>query len=219
MSEMPSSPADLNGQASRAGLGQRILTGFLWSAMLIVVIGVIASRLIPRHAEMKVLFHAPQFALMDQEARPFSAADLHGKVYICDFIFTTCGSACPALSARMAQIQAQTPASVQLVSFTVNPEHDTPAALKEYASMYHADTSRWHFLTGTSNQMTETVRDMKIGFQAATDKDPILHSQKLLLIDGDNNVRGIYDGTDAQAMKDLVDDATWMSTTKGARGW
>jgi protein SCO1/2 len=204
------------------GRKQKIITICLWLVLFLVVLGVTVAKMMPmlppRHAEMPVLFEASRFALVDQDGKDFAATDLRGKAYICDFIFTTCGSACPVMTHKLAEVQGETPAELQLVSFTVNPEHDTPAVLKEYAKLNNADLGRWHFLTGTPAQMTQVVHEMKIGYQAAAGSDPILHSEKFLLVDGDGNVRGIYDSLDAQAMKALVADATWLAKSSHARG-
>lgn len=198
---------------------QKWATIVLWSLLVLVVGGMLFLKLKrPRHEMMQVLFHTPAFVLTDEQGKTLSEADLRGKPYICDFIFTTCGSACPLMSAKMAQLQKQTPENVRLISFTVNPEHDTPEVLKEYGARYGADFSRWHFLTGSPAQMTATVREMKIGFQAPSDQNPILHSEKFLLVDGDGNVRGIYDSNDADSMHALVVDATWLAESYQGRG-
>ena len=123
------------------------------------------------------------------------------------------------MSQKLAGVQKQTPAGLQLVSFTVNPEHDTPPVLKEYAAMYGADLSRWHFLTGTPKQMSDAVRGMNLAVTPATEHDPIGHSEKFLLVDGDGNVRGIYDSADDKSMHDLVVDSTWLAGTTGGIGW
>jgi protein SCO1/2 len=222
MSQTPAKISPENGtsalpaQTSRL---QRIITLSLWSILFLVVLMVLVGKLLPgRHADVPVLFQAARFALIDQDGKGLSAADLRGSVYICDFIFTTCGSACPLMSHDMADIQKQTPASVQLLSFTVNPEHDTPAVLKEYAASYGANPSRWHFLTGTPGQMSQAAVEMKI--QKPDEPNPtVAHSERFFLVDGDGNVRGMYNREDPDAMKTLVADATWLAGTKGARGW
>ncbi|HWE01468.1 MAG TPA: SCO family protein [Tepidisphaeraceae bacterium] len=213
---------DRPGAASPARMSktQKLINFALWGVLGVVLLGMLVGKFMPAgHPPMKVLFHAAAFTLTDQDARPFSGADLRGKAYVCDFIFTTCGSACPMMSHKLQGIQTQTPAALQLVSFTVNPEHDTPPVLKEYAVAYGADFSRWHFLTGTPAQMSALVRGMNFAVTPATDHDPIGHSEKFLLIDGDGNVRGIYDSADGISMKDLIADATWLATTPGGRGW
>src|SRR6185437_11739553 len=146
-SDSPSTPAN-------AGMGktQKLITTALWSVLFLVVIGVLVGKFIPAMStpvasrpDLTVKFPTPHFALLDQENKPFSSDNLRGKAYICDFIFTTCGMACPIMTAKLSQLQKQTPADLQLVSFTVNPEFDTPPVLKEYAKLNGADLARWHF--------------------------------------------------------------------------
>jgi protein SCO1/2 len=100
----------------------------------------------------------------------------------------------------------------------VDPARDTPAVLKEYAQRYQADLSRWHFLTGTSPQMFQTARQMRLTALPATEKDPILHDVHFVLIDGDGNVRGIYDSQLPAAMKKLVEDAKYLGRSNKGRG-
>ncbi|MDB5292189.1 MAG: photosynthetic protein synthase [Phycisphaerales bacterium] len=197
---------------------QRIISISLWVILVLVMVGVIAGRFAPSHAEIPVLYPAPTFALTDQNAQPLGNVQLRGKPYICDFVFTTCGGICPMMSHKMSELQKQTPAGVQLVSFTVNPETDTPPVLKKYAAEYGADESRWHFLTGTPKQMTDTVGGMKLPYEAATPSMAIGHSDKFMLVDGDGNVRAFADSNDPEAMKKLISDAAWLAGTRGGRG-
>src|SRR6266481_7297210 len=99
---------------------------------------------------LPVLGQIPGFELTDETGQPFDRKALDGKVWVADFIFTTCTGPCPRMSSLMRQVQQASGAipGVQLVSFTVDPEHDTPAALALYAARYHAQSERWHFLTG-----------------------------------------------------------------------
>jgi len=104
------------------------------------------------------------------------------------------------------------------VSFTVDPEHDTPAVLKEYAARYGADESRWHFLTGTTTQMYQVAREMRLVVIPPTQTEGVLHDEHFMLIDGDGNVRGIYDSKDKEAMDRLTQDATYLGKSRKARG-
>lgn len=197
-------------RSSPAG-SQKWLVGGLWLVMALVVVGVIVAKVMePLHEPMPILFQPAPFSLTDQDGKAFSSEQLRGRVYICDFIFTTCGMVCPIMSQRLSAIQRQTPAAVHLVSFTVDPAHDTPAVLKEYASHYAADPTRWHFLTGTPEQMTAAVANMKLAFQAAGDRNPIVHSEMFLLIDRAGNVRGVYDSKEEKAINSLLTDARWL---------
>ena len=201
-----------------AGKGQRVLTAVLWLGMISAILCVIGAKILFPHRDIPVLFTAASYSLIDENGRPFSDVDLRDKPYVCDFIFTTCGSSCPLMSSKMSALQPKMPEKVNFVSFTVDPEHDTPAALKEYAKQYHADESRWHLLTGTSKQMSAVAEQMKISAQPATATSTIVHSDRFLLIDGDGNVRGVYDSNDQQSMDKLIADAKYIADSRGSRG-
>jgi protein SCO1 len=146
------------------------------------------------------------FVLTDQQGHAFGLEDLKGRVWVADFVFTTCPVVCPKLTARMAQIQHRSRhlgQAFHLVTFTVDPETDTPERLASYATSYHADPSRWSFLTGKLGDVETTVVK---GFKIAMGKEPtsegsglfsIFHGEKLVLVDADGNVRGYYDADDA----------------------
>jgi protein SCO1/2 len=222
MSETPTThlpqPASQSEAAPRPPRAQSILTRILWAALVLAMATVIAFKIFePRRLELPVLYQGATFALLDQNAAAFSNANLRGKPYICDFVFTTCGSVCPMMSAKMLEIQKQTPEKVQLVSFSVNPKFDTPPVLKEYAKRFSADESRWHFLTGTPEQLHQVAKDSHVAVEDATPDNPIFHDEHFLLIDGDGNCRGVYSSNDPQAISRLVQAARYLAKTRGAR--
>jgi protein SCO1 len=201
-----------------AGRAQRIFTAVLWLGMISAILCVIGAKIILPHRDIPVLFNGGSYSLVDQNGIAFNDESLRGKLYICDFIFTTCGSSCPIMSSKLSALQPKLPKDVHFVSFTVNPEHDTPAVLKEYAKEYHADESRWHLLTGSSRQMFAIAQQMKMTAQPATENTPILHSDRFLLVDGDGNVRGVYDSNDTDSMSKLIADAKYLANSRGGRG-
>src|SRR6185295_14620898 len=84
--------------------------------------------------QLPVLADVPAFSLVDQDNKPVTKETFHGRPWVADFVFTTCGTACPMMSAKMAKLQSAIPdKDVQLISITVNPEFDSPAVLKGYA--------------------------------------------------------------------------------------
>ncbi len=193
---------------------QQIITRCLWAGLVLVMVGVVVGQFwMPRQIAppLPLYYNVAPFHLIDENGRDFSDQDLRGRPYIADLIFTSCASTCPIMSAKMAQVQKSTPSAVQLVSFSVNPEFDTPAVLKDYGRRYAADESRWHFLTGSPKQMTDVAAALKLPGQG-----PLAHSDRLLLIDGNGVVRGIYDGTDGDAIKRLTTDATALAKRGGA---
>ena len=99
---------------------------------------------------LKVFGTVPDFSLIERAGRRITRRDLQGKVWIASFIYTHCTETCPLQSAQMARLQADfaTAADLRLVSFTVDPEQDTPEVLVEYAARFGADRDRWLFLTG-----------------------------------------------------------------------
>lgn len=167
---------------------------------------------------------APGFDLVDQTGTPRSTLELRGGVTVVNFIFTRCPDVCPMLSSKAAWLHRELPAQplggvpIRIVSITVDPRHDTPAVLAEYAARWEADPARWHFLTG----QPEAVQDVIAGFQQAADRGPdgpggipnIAHSERFLLIDADNVVRGFYP-SDEQGLLDLRRDAARLARAGG----
>jgi protein SCO1/2 len=153
----------------------------------------------------------PPFSLTERSGRPFGSNDLRGHVWVADFIFTRCPDFCPALTTRMGDVQRQVAADddpVRLVSFTVDPDHDTPAVLSDYAKRAGAGPS-WLFVTGPREALAALFRN---GFKVAwADDGPagnqITHSDRFVLVDRDLRIRGYYHGTDPEDVARLVRDA------------
>lgn len=100
------------------------------------------------------------FAFTDQNGKPFGTDQLAGKVWIADFIFTNCESVCIPMSHKMAELQTtfkESGLEVEFVTFTVDPDTDTPQVLKEYLSQFSEDESNWHLLTGYSQEAIEKL--------------------------------------------------------------
>src|SRR5690606_25860128 len=88
---------------------------------------------------------------VDEAGQPFTEAALRGKVTIVSFIFTRCDTICPVTAMKMERIQEKTfdvGETIKLLSFSVDPEYDTPERLREFGARYHADPERWKFVTG-----------------------------------------------------------------------
>ena len=160
---------------------------------------------------MDAMFDAPTFSLTDQGGKKFASQSLHGKVWVADFVFTTCTGLCPMMTQQMSEFQKQTAGSnIQMVSFSVDPEHDTPALLTAYASDAKADLSRWHFLTGDKEQLWTISNAMKLAVGPGDDHQ-VMHSSHFLLVDADGHVRGVYDYKDSGFMAQLVADSKKLS--------
>jgi protein SCO1/2 len=120
------------------------------------------------------------------------------------------------MSTRMAGLQKQLPDSIKLISFSVDPQHDTPAALLAYSEKYEAQAGRWTFLTGEPKAALAVVAGMKLGFLPATATDPIVHSSYFVLVDGTGKVRGAYDSNIDNRVADLIHDTKLLADENSA---
>lgn len=143
--------------------------------------------------------------------RPFGRADMLGRVWIADFIYTSCGGPCPLLSARLAALGRTLPERVGLLSITVDPENDGPQILRAYARSHGADPRRWVFLRGS---IAETYKLLYAGFRQPLSSDPkapaesrVTHSTRFILVDRDGSIRGLYDGLSDRENAALARDA------------
>ncbi len=154
---------------------------------------------------LPILGAIPKFKFIDSEENLISRDDLIGKVWVADFIFTTCTMACPVMTGNMNLIHKafKNDDEVRIVSISVYPEYDTPEVLKEYASRYDANTDQWHFLTGPEEDVKDVIKN---GFKMGDYEDIIFHSEKFALIDQVGNIRGYYNGMKTEDVSALKKD-------------
>lgn len=155
----------------------------------------------------------PGFQLTNQDGQPFGSAQLTGKIWIADFIFTSCSGPCPLISSRMSELQKPLQKTdVHLVSFTVDPEKDTPEVLRGYAEKLNAQPARWDFLTGTKSAIYDLSKN---GFKLAVtdgseDAGVPVHSIRIVLVDRHGEIRGYYDATAPDAVTKLLADTSHL---------
>jgi protein SCO1/2 len=164
-----------------------------------------------RSSRLPVLGEAADFSLTEAGGSGLRRADLRGKIWIANFIFTRCAEACPMMMRKEVKLQAELPVrdDLRLVSFSVDPVWDTPKVLTEYAHTFGADRSRWLFLTGDKLQIYRLAREnFHLSTEAAdpTKEMPILHSSQLVLVDRNGLIRGYYDSTEDEALRKLLRD-------------
>lgn len=184
-------------------------------AAVLVTAGAAVWLVVPARS-LPVLGEVPPFALTERSGRTLAASDLAGRVWVADFVFTRCPDFCPALTARMAGLQKALAAHpVRLVSFSVDPGHDTPEVLSEYATRAGARDD-WLFVTGPREALAGLLRD---GFKVAWADDgpptsPITHSDRFVLVDRTLHIRGYYHGTEPDDVTRLTRDAIALSDGK-----
>lgn len=159
------------------------------------------------------LFHqVPYWSFIDQDSNRVSQKDYQGTIYIVDFIFTTCPGICPIMTTNMSQLQFKLDKpglkEIPFISYSVNPENDTPEVLKQYGKEHGADFDRWTFLTGEKRKIYELGVN---GYLVSTREDALaeggfLHSEKFILMDWDHHIRGFYNGTDINDINQMADD-------------
>lgn len=202
---------------TRAPLSRRALA---WKMTLVLIpLLVVGGLLFLRQVEVSRLANhklpelgtVPAFVLTDQNSQPFGSEQLHGKIWIADFIYTTCPGPCPMISSRMAETQKPLrDTGVKLVSFSVDPAHDTPEVLRGYADKLNAQPGRWEFLTGDKGTIYRLSRDgFKLAAGSAADGEPV-HSTRMILVDRNGQIRGYYNATDADAITRLLADTNHL---------
>jgi protein SCO1/2 len=168
-----------------------------------------------RKSDLERLGTLAEFALQNQDGKPYGTAQLRGQVWVASFFFTRCPTVCPRLMAALRELQQaaqQAKTRLRIVSFSVDAEHDTPAVLKQYAGGQHADLSSWTFLTGDAQLIQKTaVNGFKLATEgradAGADHFGILHGSHLVLVDPALTLRGYYRSEDTEARAKLLEDA------------
>ncbi len=170
----------------------------LFAAALLSLAGCSRFKSLPDHGAVG------PFVLTSQSGEQFSSRALEGRVWVADFFFTTCTGPCPRMSSQMHWVQKQVAdlPDVRLVSFTIDPARDTPAALAAYARRFRAEPGRWFFLTGAQSELERLNRsDFKLGDVGGA----LQHSTRFVLVDGRGRIRGYY-RTDEGGLEPLVHD-------------
>jgi len=151
-------------------------------------------------------YPAANFTLTDQDGQPFSLADAHGKIVLLDFIFTRCPGPCPLLSLKFSQLQKELAdrlgKDVMLLSVSIDPRHDTPEVLKEYAKRYEANLNGWKFLTGSTRDIILTATAFGADYKAGSE-GIIDHRLVTCVIDREGIVVKEFTGTN-HTVNDLV---------------
>jgi len=162
------------------------------------------------HNDLPVMSTLPEFSFTERSSREVKSQELAGKVWVADFVFTSCGGFCPLMTEKMRKLQDMLPPQVQLVSFSVDPERDTPQVLAEYAKRYGADPNRWWFLTGNKDSLYKLSKEgfkLAIDDTGGTDVEPIVHSVRFALVDQMGRIRGYYSMDEEPELAHLVRDA------------
>lgn len=195
-----------------------------WLAVVVAVMAFNISRAVTADvpAPLPELGTLPSFELTDQHGERFGSKQLAGKAWVANFIFTRCPTVCPLFTRKMSQVQHRSRGlgnAIHLVSFSVDPEYDTPERLAEYAHRHKASRRAWSFLTGPLDEIKAiVVKGLKMSMG---NDDPegnfagIFHGSHFVLVGPRGKIRGYYDANDAGAVTRLLNDAGWLLNSEG----
>ena len=162
------------------------------------------------------------FSFTNQEGKTITEKDVKGKVFVAEYFFTTCGSICPLMNKQMQRVQKayRNDPDFKILSFTVDPETDTVAQMKQYAERHQANPSQWWFLTGTQENLYALARKSFFVLKPAevaktgdADSD-FIHTNNFVLIDQKMRIRGYYDGTSKKEVDQLIQDITYLKENR-----
>jgi protein SCO1/2 len=155
---------------------------------------------------LPVLGSVPRFQLTDQNGRAFdSGQTLQSTIWVADFFFTNCPGPCPLMSSKLKQVQTYlTGTGIKILSFTVDPAHDTPRVLFEYGRHFDARSGTWYFLTGPRQTLQVLSKD---AFKLGDVDDTMDHSTRFVLVDRKGRIRAYYLSTEQHVVDQLVADA------------
>ena len=201
----------------------------LWSLLGATLIAILVTAIMAptwsgraRVEVPEILGQSPDFSLTNRDGSKVSNTDLLGSVWIADFIFTRCGLSCPRMTEQMDRLGGVIPAdsSVYRVSFSVDPDHDTPEVLQHYAETWGIEDDRWLFLTGDRDEIQElVVSGFKLALDTAppaeivTPEEPILHSTRFVLLDAQGSIRGYYSVFEADEYQRLLKDLEALASS------
>lgn len=170
-----------------------------------------AKRMVDGKEVVDTIYHTiPDFKFVNQNSDTITAQNFKNKIYIADFFFTTCPTICPIMKKQMRKVYDKIKGQndVAILSHTIDPEHDTPKVLKEYARDLGVTGTQWMFVTGDREQIYEIGEKKYLVVAGADSTAPggYIHSGAFVLIDKAKRVRGMYNGTDDEATKRLIND-------------
>lgn len=160
-------------------------------------------------SNLEKISKVPGFQLTDQTGKSITLEDLKGKIWAANFIFTRCKGPCPITTLRMQELNTKLKkarGNVELVTFTVDPEYDTPEILKTFGEQQGADPTSWKFLTGTPDAIQKIVVTGLLQPLAKEPDGTPAHSTRIVLVDREGWLRGYQDGLDPEAVQKLMVD-------------
>lgn len=157
-------------------------------------------------------YHIEDFTFINQDGNEFGLKDLKGKVWLADFIFTKCDTICPPMTFNMTKLQQMAKEegieNIEFVSFSVDPEIDTPEVLKEYGGKFDLNFDNFHFLTGYSQSFIETfaLDNFKTLVKKPENEEQVIHQSYFFLVNENGTIMKLYPGAEGIPFADIIND-------------
>jgi len=156
-------------------------------------------------------YEVQSFSYLNQENESVSLDELKGTVWVTNFIFTNCETVCPPMTAHMSELQKRMNnegVNARIISFSVDPENDTPEKIKEFTAPYSISFDNWDFLTGYSQQEIEEFarKSFKTIVQKPKNNDQVIHGTSFYLIDQNGVVMKDYNGVENPPYEQIIKD-------------
>ncbi|RSK27285.1 SCO family protein [Bacillus sp. HMF5848] len=186
----------------------KLIKSFILLLSFVLILVACGAKDIPNRKNWAV----ESFSYTDQNENTVTLEQLKGEVWIADFVFTNCIDVCPPMTRNMKKVQdrlKEENLDVKIVSFTVDPEFDTPQVLANYAETYKADQSSWYFLTGYTQKHIEqfALKSFKALVSKPADSDLVIHGTDFYLIDKTGTIAQYYSGLNDIPVETIIEHA------------
>lgn len=213
-------------QIENGPISRLVGSGWFWTVAVLAIAALPISRafLAEVPEPPPVIGVVPEFQFTDQHGESFGTKELAGRLWLANFIFTRCTTICPIFTEKMGEVQHRGKNLgdiFHLVSFSVDPEYDTPEVLNAYADAHKVSSRMWSFLTGPIDDVKKTVVEgLKVTMEEREDPEQVqslLHGSHFVLVDAFGQIRGYYDANDEESIDRLLMDVKVLVNVRDAQ--
>jgi len=169
----------------------------------------VVSKMVEGRAVPDTVYNTvPDFKTVNQYGDSISNKSLNGNIYIADFFFTTCPSICPIMHRNMLNVynEFKSTGGIKIISYTIDPKHDSVAVMKKYADKLGVTGNTWWFLQGKKDSIYKLSQNYLVRKPKEDAKELFIHDGSFLIVDKQKRVRGAYDGTDPKQVEQMIAD-------------
>ncbi len=196
----------VNTYKGRESMTKRRMLSLILGSIALFALTACSSNEIPNAKNWEI----EEFSFINQEEETVSTSDLKGKVWIADFIFTSCEDVCLPMTWNMSKLQKMLKdegiKNVEFVSFSVDPEVDKPEVLKAYGNQFNVEYSNWHFLTGYKQKEIEQFarENFKTIVVKPEGEDQVTHGTDFYLVNQEGKIIQYYSGLEEIPFDDII---------------